>query len=91
MNATVCTMYFSYRLLCLIYHRVKNNLDPEWCTPIYYEYPDTGEHIFIKVAIYDDNRGKGSDELMGEVKFDLKEAIDHPERTLNEELETGGM
>jgi Ca2+-dependent lipid-binding protein len=68
--------------------RVKNCLNPEWIEPIYLQnLNDT--HILVEV--WDDNRGKEEDVLMGKTLVNIKEALEQPEITKDEELDGGGM
>ena len=68
--------------------RVKNCLSPEWIEPIYLENLDD-THILVEV--WDDNRGKEEDVLMGKTLVNIKEALEQPEITKDEELGGGGM
>jgi hypothetical protein len=42
------------------------------------------------IAIWDDNRGKSEDVLMGKAMVNLKPSLDHPETRVMEELDGGG-
>lgn len=67
---------------------VKNCLNPEWIEPIYLQnLNDT--HILVEV--WDDNRGKEEDVLMGKTLVNIKEALEQPEITKDEELDGGGI
>ena len=69
--------------------RIKNCLDPAWCEPIYFEYENTGNHAYVNVSIWDDNRGKAKDKFMAKALVDLKAAIEQ-EQYLDCELDNGG-
>jgi hypothetical protein len=43
------------------------------------------------VEVWDDNRGKEEDVLMGKTLVNIKEALEQPEITKDEELDGGGM
>jgi hypothetical protein len=70
--------------------RIKNCLDPEWVEPVFFDYPDPNENIYIIIAVWDDNRGKSEDAIMGKAMINLKRSLDHRERRVMEELEGGG-
>jgi len=68
--------------------RVKNCLNPEWIEPIYVENLDD-THVLVEV--WDDNRGKEEDVLMGKALVNIKEAYEQPEVTNDEDLGDGGV
>mmetsp|Transcript_21404 Transcript_21404/g.31678 ORF Transcript_21404/g.31678 Transcript_21404/m.31678 type:complete len:97 (+) Transcript_21404:1-291(+) len=67
---------------------VKNCLNPEWIEPIYVENLDD-THVLVEV--WDDNRGKEEDVLMGKALVNIKEAYEQPEVTNDEDLGDGGV
>ena len=78
---------------CFVYvftYRIKNCLNPEWIEPVFFDYPDPNENVYIMIAICDDNRGKSEDVVMGKAMVNLKPALDHPESRVMEEIDGGG-
>ena len=77
------------------YRRIKNCLDPKWAEMVYYEHPEfsDGEEkdIYVEIRIYDDNRGKSEDALMSKSMVNLTKVINHPQQSLDVDLEEGGM
>lgn len=72
------------------FDRIKNCLNPEWVDPVFFDYPDPNENVYVKIAIWDDNRGKSEDVIMGNAMVNLKPSLDHPETRAMEELDGGG-
>lgn len=74
----------------IAFYRIKNCLSPEWVEPVFFDYADPNENVYVMIAIWDDNRGKSEDVLMGKAMVNLKPSLDHPETRVMEELDGGG-
>jgi hypothetical protein len=71
---------------------IKNEIKhPEWVESIIFNYDEHSMGTYVKVEIWDDNRGKTNDVKMVETLMNLPKAIQAREEGLTQELEDGGL
>jgi hypothetical protein len=71
---------------------IKNEIKhPEWVESIIFNYDEQSMGTYLKVEIWDDNRGKTNDVKMVETLMSIPKAIKAGERGLTQELEDGGL
>lgn len=71
---------------------IKNEIrHPEWVESITFSYDEVSMGTYLKVEIWDDNRGKSNDVKMVETLMNIPKAIQAGEQGLTQELDDGGL
>jgi len=78
----------SFSTIFLTYHRIKNNVSPNWVKVINVDY-ELGTPFKVAIQIYDEVR-KGSNKTMGSATFDIGEVLGSRGSSKARKLKKGG-